>query len=111
MEDSRLQASHMLQSSLQSNGDRRYATPPQQIAAYNRNSVPQCNDTPMQPPFEPLPSSVDIIFGEKVIHGFSFKLPLSFNCPDCTFKTFFSNTQHKLPVYVVIEKYIIYLMV
>jgi actin-related protein 8 len=45
MEDSRLQASHMLQSSLQSNGDRRYATPPQQIAAYNRNSVPKYKDT------------------------------------------------------------------
>lgn len=44
MEDSRLQASHMLQSSLQSNGDRRYATPPQQIAAYNRNSVPKYKD-------------------------------------------------------------------
>lgn len=70
MEDSRLQASHMLQSSLQSNGDRRYATPPQQIAAYNRNSVPQCNDTLMQPPFEPLPNSIDTIFGEKVIHRF-----------------------------------------
>lgn len=68
MEDSRLQASHMLQSSLQSNGDRRYATPPQQIAAYNRNSVPQCSDIPMQPPFEPLPNSVDTVFGEKVIY-------------------------------------------
>jgi len=67
MEDSRLQASHMLQSSLQSNGDRRYATPPQQISAYNRNSVPHIDDTEMPPPVSPL---TDIIFGEDVTYNF-----------------------------------------
>ncbi|KAL7305926.1 hypothetical protein TKK_0001402 [Trichogramma kaykai] len=39
MEESRLQVSHTLQSSLQSDGRRRYATPPQQIAAFNRRST------------------------------------------------------------------------
>lgn len=33
--------SHTLQSCLQSDGSRRYATPPQQIAAFNRRSQPE----------------------------------------------------------------------
>lgn len=41
MEESRLQVSHTLQSCLQSDGSRRYATPPQQIAAFNRRSTPE----------------------------------------------------------------------
>ncbi|EZA55915.1 hypothetical protein DMN91_010634 [Ooceraea biroi] len=41
MEESRLQVSHTLQSCLQSDGSRRYATPPQQIAAFNRRSSPE----------------------------------------------------------------------
>lgn len=41
MEDARLQVSHTLQSCLQSDGRRRYATPPQQIAAFNRHSNPE----------------------------------------------------------------------
>lgn len=41
MEESRLQVSHTLQSCLQSDGRRRYATPPQQIAAFNRRSNPE----------------------------------------------------------------------
>lgn len=41
MEESRLQVSHTLQSCLQSDGRRRYATPPQQIAAFNRRSTPE----------------------------------------------------------------------
>ncbi|XP_050454299.1 actin-related protein 8 isoform X3 [Cataglyphis hispanica] len=41
MEESRLQVSHTLQSCLQSDGSRRYATPPQQIAAFNRRSIPE----------------------------------------------------------------------
>ncbi|KAF7994871.1 hypothetical protein HCN44_004343 [Aphidius gifuensis] len=40
MEESRLQVSHTLQSCLQSDGRRRYATPPQQISAFNRRSNP-----------------------------------------------------------------------
>lgn len=41
MEESRLQVSHTLQSCLQSDGQRRYATPPQQIAAFNRRTQPE----------------------------------------------------------------------
>lgn len=40
LEECRLQISHTLQSCTQSNGARRYATPPQQIAAFNRRSSP-----------------------------------------------------------------------
>jgi len=66
MEESRLQASHMLQSSLQSTGDRRYATPPQQVAAYNRNSVPLYKGSVI-PQLTP---SADIIYGEDVSRYF-----------------------------------------
>ncbi|KAJ8667492.1 hypothetical protein QAD02_009155 [Eretmocerus hayati] len=45
MEESRLQVSHTLQSCLQSDGRRRYATPPQQIAAFNRRSNPEIQST------------------------------------------------------------------
>lgn len=41
MEECRLQVSHTLQSCLQSDGRRRYATPPQQIAAFNKRSQPE----------------------------------------------------------------------
>ncbi|XP_055591976.1 actin-related protein 8 [Uranotaenia lowii] len=40
-EECRLQVSHTLQSCVQSDGRRRYATPPQQISAFNRRSVPE----------------------------------------------------------------------
>lgn len=66
MEESRLQASHMLQSSLQSNGDRRYATPPQQIAAYNRNSVPKYKDMGIPQLSTPISPPADIVYGEDV---------------------------------------------
>lgn len=41
LDEARLQVSHTLQSCLQSDGRRRYATPPQQIAAFNRRSQPE----------------------------------------------------------------------
>lgn len=41
MEEARLQVSHTLQSCLQSNGSRRYATPPQQVAAFNKRVQPE----------------------------------------------------------------------
>lgn len=44
IEDARLTVSHTLQSCLQSDGRRRYATPPQQIAAFNRRSQPDYQD-------------------------------------------------------------------
>nr|CAH7757411.1 unnamed protein product [Callosobruchus chinensis] len=40
-EEARLAVSHTLQSCLQSDGRRRYATPPQQIAAFNRRVQPE----------------------------------------------------------------------
>lgn len=47
IEDVRLAVSYTLQSCLQSDGRRRYATPPQQIAAFNKRSVPtHLEDTP-----------------------------------------------------------------
>lgn len=70
MEESRLQASHMLQSSLQSNGDRRYATPPQQIAAYNRNSVPKYKDMSISQLSTPISPPADIVYGEDVSRDF-----------------------------------------
>lgn len=70
MEESRLQASHMLQSSLQSNGDRRYATPPQQISAYNRNSVPKYKDMVVPQLSTPKSPPADIVYGEDVSHDF-----------------------------------------
>ncbi|XP_018330352.1 actin-related protein 8 isoform X2 [Agrilus planipennis] len=45
MEEARLQVSHTLQSCLQSDGRRRYATPPQQIAAFNRRVQPEVLST------------------------------------------------------------------
>ncbi|KAK0076012.1 hypothetical protein PV325_006017 [Microctonus aethiopoides] len=45
MEESRLVVSHTLQSCLQSDGRRRYATPPQQIAAFNRRSNPEIHSS------------------------------------------------------------------
>ncbi|XP_030753391.1 actin-related protein 8 [Sitophilus oryzae] len=41
LEEARLSISHTLQSCLQSDGRRRYATPPQQIAAFNRRVQPE----------------------------------------------------------------------
>lgn len=41
IEEARLSVSHTLQSCLQSDGRRRYATPPQQIAAFNRRTTPE----------------------------------------------------------------------
>lgn len=65
MEESRLQVSHTLQSCLQSDGRRRYATPPQQISAFNRRSNPEI--------FSPYMSNWtktdnDVIVGDNVLN-------------------------------------------
>lgn len=65
MEESRLQASHMLQSSLQSNGDRRYATPPQQIAAHNRKAIAQYKDN-VPRVYAITKSKLEVVYGEDV---------------------------------------------
>ncbi|KAG7300584.1 hypothetical protein JYU34_014879 [Plutella xylostella] len=63
LEECRLQVSHTLQSCVQSNGARRYATPPQQIAAFNRRSLPETvNDG------EPWPQvQSDVVVGDLVL--------------------------------------------
>lgn len=65
MEESRLQVSHTLQSCLQSDGRKRYATPPQQISAFNRRSqlVTLSNETP----FAWLHTKADFIVGDDVL--------------------------------------------
>ncbi|XP_011305453.1 actin-related protein 8, partial [Fopius arisanus] len=64
MEESRLQVSHTLQSCLQSDGRRRYATPPQQIAAFNRRSNPEilssCNEKWLE-------TDAEVIVGDDVM--------------------------------------------
>ncbi|VVC96869.1 unnamed protein product [Leptidea sinapis] len=63
LEECRLQISHTLQSCMQSNGARRYATPPQQIAAFNRRSLPEPESDG-----EPWPQvECDIIVGDLVL--------------------------------------------
>ncbi|KAK8405414.1 hypothetical protein O3P69_001750 [Scylla paramamosain] len=52
LEECRLKVSHILQSSLMSDGSRRFATPPQQIAVYNKRIQPIPGDeTETSPPW------------------------------------------------------------
>ncbi len=64
MEDCRLQVSHTLQSCLQSDGRRRYATPPQQISAFNRRSTP---DIVVEKSEEWLYPNLETVFGEEIL--------------------------------------------
>ncbi|XP_063988128.1 actin-related protein 8 [Diachasmimorpha longicaudata] len=64
MEESRLQVSHTLQSCLQSDGRRRYATPPQQIAAFNRRSSPEILSPSNE---EWLKTDAEVIVGDDVL--------------------------------------------
>ena len=64
MEESRLQVSHTLQSCLQSDGRRRYATPPQQIAAFNRRSNPEVLSPSNE---EWLITDRDVIVGDDIL--------------------------------------------
>lgn len=65
LEDCRLQISHTLQSCLQSDGRRRYATPPQQISAFNRRSTPEVLDSTIKSYYNP--SDLDVVIGDDVI--------------------------------------------
>ncbi|KDR14149.1 actin-related protein 8 isoform X4 [Zootermopsis nevadensis] len=65
MEDSRLQVSHTLQSCLQSDGRRRYATPPQQIAAFNRRSSPEVISSSGGEWIKP---DGDVVVGDEVLY-------------------------------------------
>lgn len=66
IEESRLQISHTLQSCLQSDGRRRYATPPQQIAAFNRRSTAELLESSVSPYLDV--NGKDIVIGDDVIH-------------------------------------------
>jgi len=66
MEDARLQVSHTLQSSIQSNGSRRYATPPQQVAAFNKRVVPEDLQQPNLAYVKP-EVNVETVYGDNVI--------------------------------------------
>lgn len=64
LEECRLQISHTLQSCLQSDGRRRYATPPQQIAAFNRRSVPEIIVEKSEDWLHP---NLEVVFGEEIL--------------------------------------------
>lgn len=64
MEEWRLQVSHTLQSCLQADGKKRYATPPQQISAFNRRSHPV---QVQEQRFSFLQTSADFIVGDDVL--------------------------------------------
>ncbi|XP_054261537.1 actin-related protein 8 isoform X2 [Macrosteles quadrilineatus] len=65
MEECRLQVSHTLQSCLQSDGRRRYATPPQQIAAFNRRAKPEVGNS--VPGTELTQSEANTVIGNEVL--------------------------------------------
>ncbi|MCL4125792.1 UNVERIFIED_CONTAM: hypothetical protein GTU68_030768, partial [Idotea baltica] len=66
LEDCRLKVSHILQSSLTSDGTRRFATPPQQVAAFNKRCQPIVEAKQIQT--SPLElSTKDIIVGDEVL--------------------------------------------
>lgn len=64
LEDGRLRMSHVLQSSAQSNGNRRYATPPQQISAFNRRSTPENTGLPCD--FDWLAENQETVVGDDI---------------------------------------------
>ncbi|XP_058060325.1 actin-related protein 8 [Anopheles bellator] len=66
MERCRLQISHALQSAVQSDGQRRYATPPQQIAAFNKRSQPETVPDTLAA-WEDEASFADVLIGEEVL--------------------------------------------
>lgn len=65
LEECRLKVSHILQSSLMSDGSRRFATPPQQIAVYNKRIQPvKGEETETSPPW--VFTDKDYIVGDEV---------------------------------------------
>ncbi|XP_022193357.2 actin-related protein 8 [Nilaparvata lugens] len=68
MDEVRLQISHTLQSCLQSDGRRRYATPPQQIAAFNRQAKPAPVTTPCSTSDQFIKPEKNIVVGNEVLY-------------------------------------------
>lgn len=64
LEDSRRHLSHTVQMCVQSDGRRRYATPPQQISTFNRRTVPEVLVDKSEPWTYP---ELDVVFGEEVL--------------------------------------------
>lgn len=66
LEECRLKVSHILQSSLMSDGSRRFATPPQQIAVYNKRIQPmQGDEAEMSPPW--VFTDKDYVVGDEIL--------------------------------------------
>lgn len=66
LEECRLKVSHILQSSLMSDGSRRFATPPQQIAVYNKRIQPvQDEDGDPSPPW--VYTDKEYIVGDEIL--------------------------------------------
>ncbi|XP_066986004.1 actin-related protein 8 isoform X2 [Macrobrachium rosenbergii] len=66
LEECRLKISHILQSSLMSDGSRRFATPPQQIAAYNKRIQPtQDEEAEPSPPW--VQCDKDYVVGDEML--------------------------------------------
>ncbi|XP_045618086.1 actin-related protein 8 isoform X1 [Procambarus clarkii] len=66
LEECRLKVSHILQSSLMSDGSRRFATPPQQIAVYNKRIQPvQDDDGEPSPPW--VCTDKEYIVGDEIL--------------------------------------------
>lgn len=66
LEECRLKISHILQSSLMSDGSRRFATPPQQIAAYNKRIQP-VHDEEAEPSPPWIQSEKDYVIGDEIL--------------------------------------------
>lgn len=64
MEEARLQLSHTLQLCVQSDGRRRYATPPQQISTFNRRTVPEILVEKSEAYVHP---NLEVVFGEEIL--------------------------------------------
>ncbi|XP_055533303.1 actin-related protein 8 [Wyeomyia smithii] len=65
-EECRLQVSHTLQSCVQSDGRRRYATPPQQISAFNRRSLAETLDSSASAEWKDEQAG-DMVIGEEIL--------------------------------------------
>lgn len=66
LEECRLKVSHILQSSLMSDGSRRFATPPQQIAVYNKRIQPvKGEEAEASPPW--VFTDKDYVVGDEVM--------------------------------------------
>lgn len=76
--------SHTLQSCLQSDGSRRYATPPQQIAAFNRRSQPEVLGNSGG---DWVKVEGDVVIGNDVMRSLSLKFTISLQLISIKYKS------------------------